>query len=109
MEKFLFYGASTSSMTCIPAHRLSEIQRYDDTNIFINHELPSSSTVGSNSEYSVNLIVNGGKANKVINTISKAINNSKDPFIVVLDKIAGTPNLFIDADITDMGTLDPIS
>ena len=109
MEKFLFYGESTSSMTCIPAHRLTEMARHSSTVIFLNHELPFSSTVGSNSEYTVTLTVTEGKEEEVMKRLSKSINSSKDSFIVVGDTIAGTSNSFIDADITAIGALPAIS
>ena len=105
MEKFLFYGDSTSSMTCIPARRLSEIQRFNETTIFILHELPFSSTVGSDSQYVATVNISG-EPDKVINTITKAINSGKDPFIVVSDGVSGVG---LHSNMTTVGALPAIS
>ena len=104
MEKFLFYGESTSSMTCIPARRLSEIQRADLTTLYVNHELPSNNTVGSNSEYSITLTINSGKEKEIMKRMSKTINSSKNSFIVIADDINKE---YVDSEITAIGASIP--
>ena len=108
MEKFLFYGNSTSDMTCIPARRLTEMDRSSSGEVQIKHHMPRNSTIGSNLEYLVALAVTAGKEEKVMNSISKAINSSKDPFIVVIDEISGSDQSAIDSDILSVSGLSGI-
>lgn len=108
MEKFLFYSAGTSpdDMVCVPAYRVTNILVLSDTTMAIRHRLPDNSTVGSDVRYEVGLTINSGTGKKVSDTISNAINSGKNPFIVIADD---TNKVYIDGDITAVGTLTVIS
>tara|TARA_R110001583_G_scaffold61032_4_gene180841 strand:- start:1778 stop:2110 length:333 start_codon:yes stop_codon:yes gene_type:complete len=88
MEKFLFFENTTAQMVCIPAHRLVEMEMDgSETNLDMRFRLTNNSSVGSNLEYTTEVIVDNSKGEEVMKTISHAINSGKNPFIVIADDV----------------------
>ena len=98
MEKFLFYGKSTSDMVCIPAHRMVEMLIDSNSDkVTVHHRMYNNSTVGSDMQYVADLTVNINKAKQVVDTIMNNISTGKDAFIVVADDVN---KQYIDDNIT---------
>jgi|TARA_R110002153_G_scaffold249983_1_gene406545 hypothetical protein len=107
MEKFLFFSKALGDMTCIPAHRLVEMEiDGSTTELDIRFRLQNNSTVGSNFQYPVLATINANSGEKVMRSISNAISSGKNPFVVVADKVN---NEFIDVDITNISDLTGIT
>ena len=106
MEKFLFYSNATNDTTCMPAYRLVEMHMTSSTALSLNHRMYDSDVVGSDEEYTVSLTVTVNTGEKVMKTISNAINSGKNGFIVIADDLNKE---YIDNDITEISTgLDDI-
>tara|TARA_R110002096_G_C14426046_1_gene709538 strand:- start:560 stop:889 length:330 start_codon:yes stop_codon:yes gene_type:complete len=103
MEKFLFFSHDEADMICIPAHRLVEMEiDGNTTELDIRFRLPANDTVGSNIQYPVLATINANSGEKVMRSISSAINSGKNPFVVVADI---ENKEFIDVDITNISPL----
>jgi len=107
MEKFLFFENTTAQMVCIPAHRLVEMEMDgSEENLEMRFRATSSKVVGSNLQYEVAINVSDNKGAEVMKTISHAIGNGKNPFLVIADDVNKE---FVSPNITKTGGVDTLS
>lgn len=99
MEKFLFLRNTTSDALLIPLRSVYGFEvNYNSTAVLITIDDPKS--LNANDQITINTIED--KAGEVIDSITLAIAENSDPFILIGDDV---DNQYINSNITGVGSI----